>query len=87
MKIQAAFVILLILFGNIYCYSNFTGLEICALYQDYASIYGNYSTKGVPSSLIYPSARISIQAAYDKPTNTLWVFGGAAYDESGGMKK
>ena len=75
--------ILLLLLYNIFCYSNFTGIEICALYRNYSSTNGNYGQKGVPSPSNYPGARDSIQGTYSKTTNALWIFGGDGFGESG----
>jgi hypothetical protein len=85
MKIAFGFVLLFLL-NNICCYTNFTGIEICALYRDYPSLNGNYGSKGVSSPSNFPGARYYVLSTYSKTTNTLWVFGGRGYDETGGMK-
>jgi hypothetical protein len=85
MKIALSFLLLSLLY-NICCYSNFTGIEICGLYKNYASQNGNYGEKGVSSPSNFPGARFSIQGVYNKTTNTMWIFGGFGYGETGGMK-
>src|SRR5690606_17198064 len=81
------FTFLLFIFYTIHCYTNFTGIEICALYQNYpSSTNGNYGEKGVPSPLNYPGARTQVLSTYSKRTNTFWVFGGHGYGETGGMQ-
>jgi hypothetical protein len=80
-------ILLLSLLYNICCYSNFTGIEICALYRDYPSQNGNYGERGVPSPSNFPGARYYIQGIYNNTTNTMWIFGGYGYGETGGGMK
>lgn len=69
------------------CYTNFTGIEICALYRNYTSNKGNYGQMGEPSTENYPGGRMGMLGTYNKKTNILWIFGGNGYGESeGGMK-
>lgn len=87
MNLVSFIVSFFLLFHICYCYTNFTGIEICALYKDYPSRNGNYGEMGVPSPSNYPGGRSQIQSTYNKTTNTLWVFGGWGYDETDqGMK-
>ena len=79
MKITTLTFLVVILY-YIHCYTNFTGIEICSLYHNYPSIYGNYGVKGVSSPSNYPGARYFILSTYNKRTNTFWVFGGNGYD-------
>lgn len=78
--------LLLFLIYTISCYSNFTGIEICARYQEYNHKLGNYSKKGVPSSFNFPGGRDKVQGVYSKKTNSLWIFGGTGYDGINGIQ-
>ena len=86
MKLFYCFVLILSFFKVFYCYTNFTGIEICSLYKNYSSVYGNYGEMNVPSPENYPGARYGILGTYNKKTNILWIFGGWGFGESSGMK-
>ena len=69
------------------CYTNFTGIELCARYFDYPSSYGSYGEMGVPSPTNFPGARSWIASTYNKKENIMYIFGGYGFGESsGGMK-
>lgn len=78
MKVVQVFIFLYLLY-SLYCYTNFTKIEICSLYKQYPQLTGNYGQKGISSSTNHPGARRFSMNVYSKSTNTLWVFGGEGY--------
>jgi hypothetical protein len=83
MKVLFGLIYLLLFYNICGYYSNITGIEICGLYQNYNSNYGNYGTLGVPSSSNFPGSRYYTQGTFSKTTNTLWIFGGKGYSSVG----
>lgn len=73
----------LFLLYNIFCYSNFTGIEICARYKYYPSDIGNYGERGVASPTNFPGKRLYPLGTFSKSTNTFWIFGGWGTDGIG----